>query len=245
MSTRKFIYMAISQPDLIRPPYLPYATFARQLQRWAENPDALPGRIDASVLSTMSGGVQSQFLVALRFFGLVAGDEDHSTKRLHEVIRMDDVDYRAWLSLEIQTLYESAFALSQQSGTGKQLGELFESEYGYRGSTRDKAIRFFLQAAQGADVTVSPHFAVPRAAQSRPRRTQPRSREEAPEAAPAVAAPRLDPAIQAIVSKLPHSGEEWGPAERRRWLNALNAVFDIVYSSPDPDDDGDEYDYDD
>ncbi len=205
----------------------------RFLQRMAEAPDELPGRIDASVLKNMSGGGQSQLLIALRFFDLVMGEEDASTERLSQVVRMGENEMRSWLAEAIEARYGTAMELSRRSGTGKQLGELFETEFGYRGSTRDKAIRFFLQAAQYCEVSVSPHFSVPRASATRSTTRKPgRTRDEAEET-PAAAAPRLDPAIQALVNKLPRAGDSWQIEDREKWLTALNAVLDIVYETDD------------
>lgn len=220
----------MAQVEPARPPYIAFITFMRFLQRMAESADELPGRIDASVLKSMSGGGQSQLLLTLRFFELVAGEDDSSTELLSQVARMDENDLRSWLSGEIENRYASAMELSRRKGTSKQLGEHFETEFGYRGSTRDKAIRFFLQAAQFADISVSSYFSVPRASPARsPRRTS-RGRDEAEEM-PAVTAPRLDPAIQALMVKLPRSGDSWDISDRERWLTALNAIFDIVYDT--------------
>ncbi len=227
--------MSVTQIGAARPPYIAFITFMRFLQRMAEAPAELPVRIDASVLKHMSGGGQSQLLIALRYFDLVVGEDDAATDRLSQVVRMDESELRSWLAEEIQSRYGSAMELSHRSGTGKQLGELFEAEFGYRGSTRDKAIRFFLQAAQFAGLSVSPHFSVPRASTTRSSgRKTGRTREEAEETA-VTTAPRLDPAIQALVNKLPKAGDPWRLEDRDRWMAALNAILDIVYE---PDDGG-------
>ena len=227
--------MSVVQVDAARPPYIAFITFMRFLQRMAETPDELPGRIDASVLKNMSGAGQSQLLIALRYFGLVIGEDDSSTERLSQVVRMNESELRSWLAEAIENRYGSAMELSRESGTGKQLGELFETEFSYRGSTRDKAIRFFLQAAQFSGINVSPYFSVPRASATRsPARKAARTRDEAEET-PAAAVPRLDPAIQALVNKLPSGGEPWRLEDRDKWMAALNAVLDIVYETDEGD----------
>lgn len=39
----------------------------------------------------------------------------------------------------------------------------------------------------------------------------------------------LDPAIEALIAKLPAAGDPWQTISRRNWLRAMEAVFDLVY----------------
>ena len=57
------------------PPYVPYRTLSNFLERMKIG---IPLRIDRSVFSSMSGGVQSQLTVALKYLNLI------SPKRLPE-----------------------------------------------------------------------------------------------------------------------------------------------------------------
>lgn len=145
-------------------PYVAFATFDNFISERAERPEMLPPRIDPTVMTGMSGGTQSQLKIALRFFGLVDEDAGDATDpSLGELVKLDNDGRRERYGVLLQERYPEALELSAATGTAGQLSELFTRLYGHTGSTRDKAIRFFLQMAEHAGVAVSPYFAVPRA----------------------------------------------------------------------------------
>lgn len=49
----------------------------------------------------------------------------------------------------------------------------------------------------------------------------------------ATAEPAADPAIAALIGKLPAPGAEWPAAKRVHWLRCLAGVFDLVYRTED------------
>lgn len=151
-------------PEARTAPYLPWRTFLNFLLR-LEGEATLPNRIDRSYLRGMSGADQSQLMVALKAFGLVgengkieqelvelATDPDGRPKRIGEMVRR---------------FYPAEVKLGAENGTPKQLEDSFEESFSLTGSTRQKAIRFFLSAAQFGDVDLSPHFSVPAAPRGR------------------------------------------------------------------------------
>jgi hypothetical protein len=145
-------------------PYAAFTTFNNFITDLAKRPDMLPGRIDKSLMKGMSGGAQSQLLTTLRFFGLVMGENDKTDPTFNELVHLDDDGRREWMGTAFRSAYSGAMELSARNGTSAELAELFSGLYGHKGSTRDKAIRFFLQMAQHVGIEVSPHFAVPRVA---------------------------------------------------------------------------------
>src|SRR5262245_51299380 len=63
-----------TSPELmerVTPPYLAYRTLKNFLDALKKG---IPGRIDRSVLSNLSGGAQSMLIGALRFFALIEAD---------------------------------------------------------------------------------------------------------------------------------------------------------------------------
>jgi hypothetical protein len=41
--------------------------------------------------------------------------------------------------------------------------------------------------------------------------------------------PEIDPIIQGLINRLPHSGDKWPKAKRKLWLQILENSFDLVY----------------
>ena len=147
--------------------YAPATTLVNFTNEMAGKPEMLPPRIDSSIMRGMSGATQSQLLITLRFLGLVEGEDDSTTEAFSALVTMPEDDRKIWFAEAVRRCYPEAMKLSDEGGTSGQLAELFENLYGYRGSTRDKAIRFYLQLAQYGDLKTSPHFAVPRATPKR------------------------------------------------------------------------------
>lgn len=213
-------------------PYGPFQTFRNFLEQLSSD-SVLPGRIDTSVTLNMSGGGRSQLLLALRFFELVAGADDAVTDRLRSLVRQNEEARVQWAGSELRLRYAGALELSEAGGTNAQLREWFIEQYGHAGTTAEKAIRFFMQMADYANLELSPHFRLPRAGPARPRK-KPASRsgsEAVPDESRTTSAPRpqWDPAIEAWLKRLPGPEANWDHAERIAWTTAFNAMLDTVY----------------
>lgn len=178
--------------DRAKSPYPAFATFDNFISDLAQKPAMVPPRIDNSVMKGMSGGTQSQLKLALRFFGLVEGEDDAVADPLRDLVRLDSDGRKARYAEMVVGNWPEAMDLASKSGTAGQLSELFTDLYGHMGSTKDKAIRFFLQMAEMAGVELSPNFAVPRAG---PAVTRKRRKKIEPEDLSAPAAPQAPPAV--------------------------------------------------
>lgn len=160
-----------------KPPYAPWATFERFIKGLSGS--VVPDRIDPSLMSKHSGSTQSQLRGALRFFGLVTGDDDAKTPLLAELTESSSEPER-WKA-QLAELVPRAYApivgdLKMTSATRAQLEEAFRERGGVTGSVNTKAVRFFLQAMEEAGQKLSPHFSTGKAgARSRPQ-TKPRRR---------------------------------------------------------------------
>ncbi|MCH7922481.1 MAG: DUF5343 domain-containing protein [Nitrospinae bacterium] len=138
------------------PPYLPYKTFKNFIEGLRV---AMPGRIDRSLMGTMSGAMQSQVLKALEYLDLVS-PHGLPSERLNRLVNSEGPDrqkvLREILLKGYPFLFEEGFNL--QTATARQLEEQF-SESGVSGDTIRKSIAFFLAAAKDADLTLSPFVA--------------------------------------------------------------------------------------
>ncbi len=145
-------------------PYLPWGTFEKFLKGLKQK-GTIPPRIDGSLLTSYSGTVQSQLRGALRFFGLVDGEHDHTTPELHAWVNaVSDRDkWRTVLGRAVPENYRRVVAdVDLASGTQALLEEAFRTKGGAAGSAK-KAARFFLTAMSAAGLEVSPYFANVRA----------------------------------------------------------------------------------
>ena len=148
-----------SNPDFT-PPYPAFKTFTNFLEGLEEKQEQFPPRIDRSYLRGLSGVSQSQLLAALRAFDLI--EEDGSvTPALKDLATRPD-DRPQLVGDIVRTYYPKMVELGNENATAKMLEDEF-AEYGLSGSTRRKAISFFLKAAEWGGIKLSPHFAVPRA----------------------------------------------------------------------------------
>jgi hypothetical protein len=139
------------------PPYIPFSTFVGFLDKLAQND--IPPRIDRSVMDNLSGTTQSYLLAALRSFDLV-GEDLEVRPGLEALARKQD--QRPQLMAELlHRFYAEQIQLGQETATSGQLAESFRS-YDLSGETVRKAIRFFLHAADFADIKLSPYFKTPK-----------------------------------------------------------------------------------
>lgn len=132
------------------PAYVPWKTLMSATEQMEGK---LPPKIDPSVFPTYSGGTTSQLLSAFRFLGFTEADGT-----VHSLFRswVDEPDRRSQIMQGILTdKYSRQLELAKQSATPRQMQTLF-SEMGVRGSTLQKAVRFFIQACRFADVPIPP-----------------------------------------------------------------------------------------
>jgi hypothetical protein len=152
----------MASPDFT-PPYPPFKTFTNFLEGLEEKQEQFPPRIDRSYLRGLSGISQSQLLATLRAFELI-DEGGNVTPALKELATRPD-DRPKLVADLVGTYYPAMVKLGEENATGKMLEDAF-ADYGLTGSTRRKAISFFLKAASWGGIKLSPHFAVPRATTS-------------------------------------------------------------------------------
>jgi hypothetical protein len=133
--------------------YVAFPTFRAAIENMAHA--VVPNRIDRSAFPGMAGGVQSQLLASLRFFGLINA-EGRPTPLLHALAVKDEDARKQRLSELLRGRYADLFALDLTKTTPSELAEKMGESYGVSGDTREKAVRFLLSAATYSGIQVSP-----------------------------------------------------------------------------------------
>jgi hypothetical protein len=136
------------------PPYIPFATFDNFINGLGES--GVPDKIDSSLMRSFSGSTRSGLLVTLRYLKLI--DENDNTLASLEKLAKSKNDDRATL---LRTILVDAYGFLTRvdisRATPAQLAEAIGEE-GAGGGTRDKAVNFFLKAAEAAGMPISPHI---------------------------------------------------------------------------------------
>jgi len=138
------------------PAYVSLTTFLSAIQTLREH--GLPPRIDRSVWGSRSGADQSQIICALRFLGLIddSGATQEALKRL-VASEPGSAEEKAVLAEVLKASYPEIFRVGLESVTPLQLEQAI-GEYGPKGSTKARAVRFFVRAAEYAGIPMSPRL---------------------------------------------------------------------------------------
>lgn len=132
--------------------YIPFATLLTAIETLEQG---LPSRLHKSVWASFSGGVQAQVISAFKFLRLI-DDAGNVQPALHGLI--DDREKRNESLREvIADAYPAIITLAQENSSQNDLEEAMR-KYGVQGMTLDKAIRFYLQAADVVGLPTSPHW---------------------------------------------------------------------------------------
>lgn len=165
------------------PPYISFRTFINFLLK-LELAQEVPPQIDRSFLNkSYSGSTGSQLLTALRFLGLIAGEDNRVTAELYHLVEEKEAR-KQLLSKLLHIRYAPVFAKIRDlsKATHAELELAFTELFKVDNETRRKAVSFFIHAAQEAEIPISKYIRmtsnpVPTrvASLSTSRRTQPGS----------------------------------------------------------------------
>jgi hypothetical protein len=138
------------------PPYLPYKTLVNFVDSLKI---AMPQRIDRSLMSSMSGAVQSQLMASLEYLRLINPETGIPTEKLNQLARSGGDEKRRLLADILMSSYQFLFnnGLDLERATMDLLQERFR-QTGTSGDTLRKAVAFFLKAAREAGMKLSPHL---------------------------------------------------------------------------------------
>jgi hypothetical protein len=153
---------AEGESGLPKPAYIPLITFDNFVARLKAT--GIPVIIDANLTQTMSGGMASALMSALRFLGLV-GQSGAPQDSLRKLVAAYDTD--RWKDV-FGDLVDRASAgiigdLDLTTATRSMLDERFRNNSKAAGQVLDKATRFYLGALEKMQRPISPHFKVRKA----------------------------------------------------------------------------------
>ena len=142
-----------SESQTTVPPYVSFKTFLSGIQALRDH--GLPPEIDRSAWASKSGADQSTLLSAFKFLGLL--DMSGATQKvLHDLVATEPntPEEQSLLGTILRQQYTKVFDLDLTTATPNQVSDAIGS-YGPTGSTKDRAYRFFLKAAEYGGVAVS------------------------------------------------------------------------------------------
>jgi hypothetical protein len=138
------------------PVYLSFATFQAALSTLRTH--GLPRKIDRTAWDSRSGADQTQILSAFKFLGLI--DDNANTQpaldRLKEASPNSEEEKKILGELLLER-YSKVFEHDLRTATPGQLADAIGS-YGATGTTKERALRFFIKAARFSGIPMSPRF---------------------------------------------------------------------------------------
>jgi hypothetical protein len=135
--------------------YVPWATFKNALDQLSQG---IPSRIDRSVFPGMAWNLQNQLFTGMKFLGLITSD-DEPTAALDDLVKGTDSERKEKLKRVLEQRYADLIAMDLTKATRDHFEEKLGALYGVTGDTRDRAARFFLNAAKYAGVPLSTFIA--------------------------------------------------------------------------------------
>ena len=154
--------------------YVSFKTFLGAIEALEHG---IPKQIDRTIWRSQSGVVQSQIMMALRFFSLL-DDEDRPTPALHRLVENKQDNRREQISALLHHAYRDIIAHDLTKMSPKMLEDAMDN-YHVSGDTKRKAVSFFLQAARFADFPMHPLLAgTIRTTSGRRRKAKPRENGE-------------------------------------------------------------------
>lgn len=154
--------METDKPEFVPPYGVTWGTFLGVFDKMEK--EGIPNRVDRSYLGNQAGTIQTYIIAALRAFGLIAGENAVPTDRLARLVTAPEQERKDGIKALLAAFYPRVYDLGQTQATQGELEELFGTEWGQKGETKIKAIRFYLAAAQYAGVQISPMWKSPRSA---------------------------------------------------------------------------------
>lgn len=222
--------------------YIPWKTLLTSTEVLAQG---LPKKLDGSAFPTFAGGMRSWTLSAYRFLGFI--DKDGNVQpSLGRWIQADADERKAIMAALLKEQYGEVVRLASEHGTPSQMRTEIE-KLGVSGSSTQRAVRFFLDAAAFADITVPASWKKMTVSTGS---TSTRRRRRAGAALGRGGAtdsdddnmddmdngytlPVLDQAlIRGLIEMMPRPGNEWADVDQEQWIALAKSIFKMVYKQP-------------
>lgn len=208
------------------PPYVAYKTFENFVDTLHAR--AIPSRIDRGVMSTMSGGVQSHLMSALRYFDFV-NSVGQPTDRMKAFVNSEGEERKKQLIALVRWAYPFLFqGFDLSSVTQAHLIEQFEAQTAATGATLRKCVGFFLAISRAAGLEVSPYLKRTRA----PRVNGTRRKGASTGNVPPTSSQREDRMesqqsdwSRALLEKFPAFDPNWSEEVQAKWFAAFERLM--------------------
>ena len=237
--------MSVTQEKQQTPAYSSFVTTTNTIDLLKA--DGVPPKFDRSILGSMSGSSQSQIMVTFRYLNFI-DENDRTTEVLKDLVYADREQrkeiWRKILTNSYPYILNPEDDFNLEVCAPSTFKEKFEDQ-GINGSTLNKAIRFFLAAAEFAEIKISPHVkknyksrrSTPSKSSKKPTQKKPTPQNTQSQNGIATKKPLTDTQtqlivtkgyeiLQALLQKLP-SNFRWTEYERNKWIAAHTAVLDL------------------
>lgn len=212
------------------PAYVAHKTLTNFLRSLSQ---VVPSRIDKGVMRSMSGGVQSQLMHALRYLDLINAN-GIPTERLKTLVKAEGQARQAVMREILNSSYPflAQKSLDLSTATHQQLEEEFRKLAS--GDTVRKCIGFFVPAAKDAGIPLSPYIREPgkRSAPAtnsrakKPPRVASKNGSGEPPADQKPPTPGLGPSWhEMLLSKFPNFDPAWPDEVKSNWFKAFNDLM--------------------
>lgn len=211
------------------PPYVSFKTFQNFLDGLKVG---VPSRIDRSVMATLSGTIQSQLTVALKYLHLIS-ENGIPTERLTKLVKSEGPEREQAKKDIVITSYSFLFkeGIKLESITLNHMQELFNTA-GASGGTTQKCIAFFMALAKSANIKLSPHIKIkPRIGRPKGSKATPAKKKlknNIPEESTRQSQVEYVPMQQLLLAKFPSFDPSWEPEVQEKWFDGFNKLMEQV-----------------
>jgi hypothetical protein len=216
------------------PPYVPYKTLRNFIDGMGQ---VVPGRIDRSLMGTLSGATQGQLVAALRYLDLI-DDAGKPQDSLTQLVTASGTSRQPILRAVLEKAYP--YLLKHDNGfdlitaTPRQLSDCFAGT-GATGATVRRCELFFLSAAEDAGIEMSSYISK-RQARSSIRKNQKavgrrkaiRSQDQTESESSTTSAPVSPQPLswpQMLLAKFPAFDPNWPDELKANWFEDFNRLM--------------------
>lgn len=133
--------------------YVSWKTFENSIASLAKA--EIPNVIDKTVFPGMAYSVQNQLFTGMRFLGLI-DQENKPLQDLADLCNPVEEQRKEKLKEILHRRYQELFAINLKKTTPAEIEKKMAEAYGVVGDTKEKAVRFFVSAAEYVGVELSP-----------------------------------------------------------------------------------------
>jgi len=224
--------MAEQKQEHLAPAYVPWRTLTNYINSLRES--SLPSQINRSVMDKTSYSGQAQLLAGMRYLGLI---DTHGTPQaiLAQWVEADEANQTKIIGKILSDRYAFVFDnLDVGRASPAEVEKQFR-ERGIVGSTAERAVAFFLNAADAAGVTLSPHLKKKnRSSSGVPRRTRSPHRKRGsngtkPDSVTPLAVAPIPAGFQdLLLQKFPQFDPGWADALKQQWFEGFQKLMGMA-----------------